>query len=49
VQVQKAYLFKVKRPEAIKEKDDYFEIVGSLSTEEAYGPPGLFGCSMKGF
>jgi branched-chain amino acid transport system substrate-binding protein len=49
VQVQKAYLFKVKRPEAIKEKDDYFEIVGSLSVEEAYGPPGLFGCNMKGF
>jgi branched-chain amino acid transport system substrate-binding protein len=49
VQVQKAYLFKVKRPEAVKEKDDYFDIVGSLSAEEAYGPPGLFGCSMKGF
>jgi branched-chain amino acid transport system substrate-binding protein len=49
VMVQKAYLFKVKRPEAVKEKDDYFDIVGNLSAEEAYGPPGLFNCQMKGF
>jgi hypothetical protein len=49
VVTQKAYLFKVKRPEAVKEKDDYFDIVGSLSAEEAYGPPNQFNCNMKGF
>jgi branched-chain amino acid transport system substrate-binding protein len=49
VVTQKAYLFKVKRAEAVKEKDDYFDIVGSLSAEEAYGPPNQFNCNMKGF
>jgi branched-chain amino acid transport system substrate-binding protein len=49
MQVAKSYLLRAKRPEEIKEKDDYFEIVGSLPAEEAYGPPGLFGCKMTGF
>lgn len=49
MQIAKAYLLRVKRPEEIKEKDDYFEIVGSVSAEEAYGPAGQFGCKLGGF
>ena len=47
--VAKAYLLRVKRPENVKEKEDFFDIVGSVAPEEAYGPPNLFGCQMKGF
>jgi len=49
MQIAKAYLLRAKRPEEIKEKDDYFEIVGTVPAEEAYGPPGQFGCKMIGF
>ena len=49
MQVGKALLLRAKRPEEIKEKDDYFEIVGTLSAEEAYGEEGQFGCDMKPF
>ena len=47
--VAKAYLLRVKRPENVKEKEDFFDIVGSVPPEEAYGPPNLFSCQMKGF
>jgi branched-chain amino acid transport system substrate-binding protein len=49
MQIAKAYLLRAKRPEEVKEKEDYFEIVGTVSAEEAYGPAGQFGCKMKGF
>jgi branched-chain amino acid transport system substrate-binding protein len=49
MQVAKAYLLRAKKPEEIKEKDDYFEIVGTVPAEEAYGPAGLFGCKLTGF
>jgi branched-chain amino acid transport system substrate-binding protein len=49
MQIAKAYLLRAKRPEEVKEKEDYFEIVGTVPAEEAYGPAGQFGCKMKGF
>ena len=49
MQIAKAYLLRAKRPEEIKEKDDYFEIVGTVPAEEAFGKEGQFGCKMKGF
>jgi branched-chain amino acid transport system substrate-binding protein len=49
MQVAKAYLLRAKKPGEIKEKDDYFEIVGTVPAEDAYGPAGLFGCKMTGF
>jgi branched-chain amino acid transport system substrate-binding protein len=49
MQVAKAYLLRAKRPEEIKEDYDYFEIVGSLPPDQAFGKPGQFGCKMKGF
>ena len=49
MQVAKAYLLRAKRPEEIMEDYDYFEIVGTVPAEEAYGKPGQFGCTMKGF
>lgn len=49
MQVAKALLLRAKRPEEVKEKDDYFEIIGTLPAEEAFGKPGQFGCKMKGF
>lgn len=49
MQVAKALLVRAKRPEEIKEDYDYFEIVGTVPAEEAYGKPGQFGCKMKGF
>ena len=35
------------KPNEIKEDYDYFEIVGTVSAEEAFGKPGQFGCKMK--
>jgi branched-chain amino acid transport system substrate-binding protein len=49
MQIAKAYLLRVKRPEEVKEKEDFFDIIGTVSAEEAFGPPGLFGCKMIGF
>ena len=49
MQVAKSLLVRAKRPEEIKEEYDYFEIVGTLPPEEAFGEPGQFGCEMKGF
>jgi branched-chain amino acid transport system substrate-binding protein len=46
-QVGKAYLLRVKKPDQVKEKDDYFEVIGSLSPEEAFGKPGQFGCNLN--
>lgn len=47
MQVGKALLLRVKKPGEVKEKDDYFEIIGTLSAEEAFGTPGQFGCNLK--
>ena len=49
MQVAKAFLLRAKRPEEIKEDYDFFEIVGTVPAEEAFGKPGQFGCKMKGF
>ncbi len=49
MQIAKAYLLRVKRAEEVKEKDDFFEIVGTVPAEDAYGPPGQFGCKLIGF
>jgi branched-chain amino acid transport system substrate-binding protein len=49
MQVGKALLVRAKKPEEIKEDYDYFEIVGSVSAEEAFGEPGQFGCKQKDF
>ena len=34
-------------PDQVKGKDDYFEIIGTLSAEQAYGKPGQFGCNLQ--
>jgi len=49
MQVAKAFLLRAKRPKEIKEDYDFFEIVGTVPAEEAFGKPGQFGCKMKGF
>lgn len=49
MQVGKAYIFRAKRPEEIKEKDDCFEIVGTIPPEQAYMDPNKTGCKMGGF
>jgi branched-chain amino acid transport system substrate-binding protein len=46
-QVGKAYLLRVKQPDQVKEKDDYFEIIGTLPAEKAFGEPGQFGCDLQ--
>jgi branched-chain amino acid transport system substrate-binding protein len=46
-QVSTAYLLKVKEPDQVKEKDDYFEIIGSLPADQAYGKAGQFGCNLQ--
>jgi branched-chain amino acid transport system substrate-binding protein len=38
----KAYLLRVKEPSQVKEKEDYFEVVGELATDKAQPPVGLF-------
>lgn len=40
--VTKAYLLRVKQPNQMKEKEDYFEVVGELAPEKAQPPVGLF-------
>ena len=48
-QIAKSYLVRAKAPEEIKEDYDFFEIVGSVPAEEAFGEPGYFKCKMEGF
>ncbi|MEO0277908.1 MAG: ABC transporter substrate-binding protein [candidate division WOR-3 bacterium] len=43
LQVAKAYILRVKKAHEVKQKDDFFEIVGSLPAEKAHPPVGLFG------
>ena len=43
LQVGKAYLLRVKKPEDVKEKEAFFEIVGTLPPEKAHPPVGFFG------
>jgi branched-chain amino acid transport system substrate-binding protein len=43
LQVGQAYLLKVKKPDQVKEKEDFFEIVGILPAEKAHPPLGFFG------
>ncbi len=47
MQVGKALLLRAKRPDEITEQDDYFEIVGTLPPEEAFGEEGQFGCDLE--
>jgi branched-chain amino acid transport system substrate-binding protein len=42
LQVAPAYLLRVKKPHEVKEKEDFFEIIGSLPAEKAHPPVGLF-------
>jgi branched-chain amino acid transport system substrate-binding protein len=49
MQIGDALLLRAKRPEEIKEANDYFEIVGKVPAEKAFGKAGQFGCEMKGF
>ena len=42
LQVAKAYLLRVKQPNQLKEKEDYFEVVGDLAADKAQPPVGLF-------
>lgn len=45
--IQPAYLLKVKEPNQVKEKEDFFEIVGTLAPEQAHPPLGFFGRKIK--
>jgi len=47
MQISTSYLLKVKSPKEIKGEYDYFEIVGEVPAEKAFGKPGQFGCKMK--
>jgi branched-chain amino acid transport system substrate-binding protein len=42
LQMAKAYLLRVKQPNQLKEKEDYFEVVGELEAAKAQPPVGLF-------
>jgi branched-chain amino acid transport system substrate-binding protein len=42
LQMAKAYLLSVKQPNQLKEKEDYFEVVGELEAAKAQPPVGLF-------
>ena len=42
LEVAKAYLLRVKQPAQLKEKEDYFEVVGELPADKAQPPVGLF-------
>ena len=42
LQMAKAYLLRVKEPGQVKEKEDYFEVVGELPADKAQPPVGLF-------
>jgi branched-chain amino acid transport system substrate-binding protein len=42
LEVAKAYLLRVKEPAQLKEKEDYFEVVGELPADKAQPPVGLF-------
>jgi len=42
LEVAKAYLLRVKQPGQLKEKEDYFEVVGELPAEKAQPPVGIF-------
>ncbi len=46
LQVGKAYLLRVKKPEDVKDKEDFFEIVGTLPPEVAHPPVDYFGRSL---
>jgi branched-chain amino acid transport system substrate-binding protein len=47
LQVGQAYLLKVKKPDQVKEKEDFFEIVGTLPAEKAHPPVGFFGRKLQ--
>ena len=47
LQVGAAYILRVKKPEEVKEKEDYFEIVGTLPAEKAHPPVGFFGRKLQ--
>lgn len=49
LQIGKAYLLRVKKPAEVKEKEDFFEIVGTLSPEEAHPPVNFFGRKLGEF
>jgi len=49
LQTGKAFLMRVKKPEEVKEKEDYFDIVGTVPTEEAHPGPNYFGRKMVDF
>lgn len=49
LQIAKAYLLRVKKTEEVKEKEDFFEIVGTLPAEEAHPPVNFFGRTIGEF
>ena len=42
LEMTNAFLLKVKQPDQVKEKEDYFEVVGTLEAGKAQPPVGLF-------
>ncbi|MFH1034791.1 MAG: ABC transporter substrate-binding protein [Pseudomonadota bacterium] len=47
MEVGKAFLLRVKQPDQVKEGEDFFEIVATLTPDQAFGPAGQFGCNLK--
>ena len=48
-QIRPVPVLKGKKPSAMKNKDDYFEIVGMTAGPEAVPPLGMFGCRLPGY
>jgi branched-chain amino acid transport system substrate-binding protein len=42
LEMTNAFLLRVKQPDQVKEKEDYFEVVGTLAADKAQPPVGLF-------
>lgn len=49
LQIGKTLLLRVKKSEDVKEKEDFFEIVGTVPAEEAHPGPAYFGRKMGDF
>lgn len=49
LQIAKAFLLRIKKPEEVKEKDDYFEVVGVVPADQAHPGPKFTGRTMEGF
>jgi branched-chain amino acid transport system substrate-binding protein len=49
LQTAKAFLLRIKKPEDVKEREDYFDVVGSVAADQAEPGPRFTGRKMEGF